>query len=291
MRVPSCNDGAVFRRNGNRFAAASILAASLLLSVSGSGASFAQIDLSSTVTELSKESENPVSQVMTIPLRYQADFKEGAYDATKQSFELSQAVVPFALGDDWSLITRTKLPMTSEPPSSRGASWEFGLGNGYTTFFLSPSHGEGLFWGAGPVLYYPASSHPLGVERWGAGPSAAFLKKDNGPWVLGVVVNNIWSFGTDQFGRRTDELLVNPFLAYHFGDGWSLGTSPNITADWVSKPGQRWTVPLGGGISKTLSVGALALKFSLDAYANAARPEWQHDPWQLQSTLTFLFPE
>jgi hypothetical protein len=35
----------------------------------------------------------------------------------------------------------------------------------------------------------------LGVNNWGSGPPAAFIFKDGGPIVFGMVVNNIWSFG------------------------------------------------------------------------------------------------
>jgi hypothetical protein len=46
-----------------------------------------------TGNELSKESENPVSRMITLPLRYEADFLDGPYHATKSIFELDQAVV------------------------------------------------------------------------------------------------------------------------------------------------------------------------------------------------------
>jgi hypothetical protein len=105
-----------------------------------------------TNNDLSKEAENPVTLTITIPLRYEADFNDGPYCATKDTFELDQAVVPFRLNDDWSLITRTKLPAYSQPPKKLGDSRESGLGNGYTTFFLSSAPGEGFYWGVGPVL-------------------------------------------------------------------------------------------------------------------------------------------
>jgi hypothetical protein len=100
--------------------------------------------VSDTDTELSKEIENPVTRRITLPLRYEADILDGAYKATKHSFEIDQAVVPFRLNEDWALITRTKLPVESVPPKKLGESWAFGLSNGYTTFFLSPEHGEGF---------------------------------------------------------------------------------------------------------------------------------------------------
>jgi hypothetical protein len=230
--------------------------------------------------------------VNTLPLRYEAEFNDGAYNATKQTFELDQAVLSFSLTDDWALITRTKLPLISQPPKRLGESWSAGLGNGYTTFFLSPERGEGLYWGVGPVLYYPASNSRVGIDEWGSGPSVAFVKKDESPWEFGAVVNNIWSFGgTPHGGTRTNQLLLNPFVSYHFGDGWSVGSSPNITSNWESKPREQWTVPVGGGVSKTSHLGSQPVKLALDVYYNAIRPEPSHEQWLLQVTVTFLFPK
>src|SRR6516162_1111609 len=149
-------------------------------------------------TEVSKEVENPVTRRITLPLRYEADFLDGAYKATKDIFSIDQAVVPFRLSEDWALITRTKLPVEALPPKNLGDHWAFGLSNGYTTFFLSPEHGEGFYWGAGPVLYYPSSNPTVGVQKWGSGPSAAFVKVDESPWVFGAVAKNIWSIGSPQ---------------------------------------------------------------------------------------------
>jgi hypothetical protein len=243
-------------------------------------------------TELSKESENPVTRMITLPLRYEAGLDNGPYLATKDTFSIDQAVIPFPFGDDWALITRNKFPGISEPPKKLGEHWDSGHSNGYTTFFLSPSRGEGFYWGAGPVLYYPsATSSALGVNKWGSGPSVAFLKKDQGPWVFGAVINNIWSIGGPPGSSdRTNSLLLNPFVSYHFGDGWSVGSSPNITADWLSKCGQQWVVPVGGGISKLFRLGAQPVKLAVDGYYNAIRAQASQDNWTLQVTLTFVFP-
>jgi hypothetical protein len=85
--------------------------------------------------------------------------------------------------------------------------------------------------------------------------------------------------------------LINPFISYHFGDGWSIGSSPNITANWLSKTGQVWTVPIGGGIAKTFRSGNQPVKLAIDSYYyNAIRPEASNETWLLQLTLTLLFP-
>ena len=242
-----------------------------------------------TNIDLSKEADNPVARIISLPLRYEGTFHDGPTDSsTKSTFEIDQAILPFKLNDDWALITRTKLPFVSEPPKKSGQAWESGLSNGYTTFFLSPEHGEGYYWGVGPVLYYPASNSAVGVNSWGSGPSIAFVKKDASPWLFGAVVNNIWSFnGSASNSDRTNELLLNPFASYHFGDGWSVGSSPNITANWIGTGG-KWTVPIGGGFSKTTHFGELPVKLAVDSYYNAVRPKAGSQTWLLQLTVTFL---
>ena len=106
-----------------------------------------------------------------------------------------------------------------------------------------------------------------------------------------LVANNIWSFsGGPGSNNRTNQMLLNPIIGYHFGDGWALSSSPEITANWIAS-GNKWTVPIGGGVSKVVRLGELPLKLGLFAYYNAVRPNADQDPWQLQATLTFVFPE
>ncbi len=232
-----------------------------------------------------------MARQITLPLRYEADFLDGAYKATKDTFEIDQAVVPFQLNSDWALITRTKLPGEVQPPKDLNDHWVDGLSNGYTTFFLSPEHGRDFYWGVGPVLYYPtATNSALGVNKWGSGPSAAILHEDASPWVYGAVVNNIWSFGGPPGSSdRTNQLLLNPIVSYHFSDGWALSSSPNITANWIAS-GDKWTVPVGGGFSKVTRLGEQPIKLALEAYYNVIRPNAGNDTWVLQATLTFIFP-
>jgi hypothetical protein len=256
-----------------------------------SGQAVAQTRMPITNDDFSKETENPVTRQITLPMHYQADFVDGADKLTKDTLELDQAVLPFRLNDDWSLITRTKLPAEALPPKNADNHWVDGLDNGYTTFFLSPEHGRGLYWGAGPVLYYPATNSTLGTTKWGSGPSVAFVHEDAGPWVYALVANNIWSFSGGPGGNnRTNQMLLNPIIGYHFGDGWALSSSPEITANWIAD-GNKWTVPIGGGVSKVVRLGELPLKLGLFAYYNAVRPNADQDPWQLQVTLTFVFSE
>jgi hypothetical protein len=71
---------------------------------------------------------------------------------------------------------------------------------------------------------------------------------------LYAVVNNIWSFGGPPHNSdRTNQLFPNPIGNYHFGDGWSVGSSPEITTNWIASGG-KWTVPFGGGFGKLVGI-------------------------------------
>jgi hypothetical protein len=63
-------------------------AAVILLVLLWVGQGLAQVPTPVTNTDLSKETENPVTRQITLPLRYQADFLDGADKLTKSTFEL-----------------------------------------------------------------------------------------------------------------------------------------------------------------------------------------------------------
>jgi hypothetical protein len=179
-----------------------------------------------------------------------------------------------------------------QPPKKRGEHWSTGIGNGYTTFLLSPEQGAQFYWGVGPLLYYPsATSSTVGVHRWGTGPSVGFVKKNESPF--GAVVNNIWTpGGAPGSSNRSNSFsfLFNPFSSCHFSDGWAISTSPNITANWIASEG-KWTVPVGGGFSKVVRLGGQPVKLALDGYYNAVRPKAGNDTWLTQFTVTLQFPK
>ena len=84
--------------------------------------------------------------------------------------------------------------------------------------------------------------------------------------------------------------LLNPFLSYHFAEGWSVGSSPNITTNWIASGG-KWTVPVGGGFARAVRLGEQPIKLDLDAYYNALRPKAGNETWLLQVTVTLQFPD
>ena len=115
------------------------IVAVLAIAILWGGQSLAQSTTPISNSELSKELDNPVSRVITLPLRYEAEFDNGAYEATKDTLEIDQALVPFRLSEDWSLITRTKLPVEALPPSKVGNSWASASAMATRPSFCRPS--------------------------------------------------------------------------------------------------------------------------------------------------------
>ncbi len=238
-----------------------------------------------------REAENPITRFYTLPLRFKQSYDDGFYGGATNTVEINNAVLPIALDDDWFLIARSKAGFVSQAPKAAGNSWQDGLNNAQTSLFVSPARAYGFFWGAGPVIAFPtATNSAIGTNQWGAGPTVALGWQRAQHWTLALVANNVWSVdGSPNGGPRSSNLLLNPIISYRFGDGWSLSTSPNITANWTARSNERWTVPLGAGIGKAFTLGTQPMTLKFETHYNAIRSNDRSSIWAAQLTLTFLF--
>jgi hypothetical protein len=108
----------------------------------------------------------------------------------------------------------------------------------------------------------------LGSNVWGLGP-AAVLVKLAGPIVAGVLVNNVFSLGgtSGPGGTRYSLMTVNPFFNYNFGEGWYVGTSSIITANWQTSGNNAWTLPVGADMGRVIKIGGkLPVNLQIGAY-------------------------
>jgi hypothetical protein len=125
-----------------------------------------------------------------------------------------QPVMPFALTPKLNLIARVIMPFVSQPPLFEGGTAASGVSDILTSFFFSPNTGSTFTWGAGPVMSLPSTAEPtLGTEKWSAGPTIVALKQA-GPWTVGALWNQLWSFSGNASREDVNQMFVQPFLAY-----------------------------------------------------------------------------
>lgn len=283
--------GPAFQTSLNGAIARPRLMAAALVAATLSWPGVALAEDSTTSTEaLAKAAQNPVADMISVPFQFNTNFGYGPYDKTQEVINI-QPVIPFSLSPDWNLITRTIVPVISQPQLSPDDGRTFGLGDITPTFFLSPAHSGKFIWGVGPAFLLPtATDEDLGSGKWGAGPSAVGLIMD-GPWVYGALINNIWSFAGDPSRKDVNQMTLQPFINYNFKEGWYLTSSPLITADWMADNDNRWTLPVGGGFGRVFRVGKQPINAQLGAYYNAIAPDDVGPQWQIRAQLQFLFPK
>jgi len=239
--------------------------------------------------ELAKAAQNPVADMISLPLQNNTNFSFGPEKKTQNILNV-QPVWPFSLTEEWNLITRTIVPVISQPGLFPGDDRENGLGDTTFTAFLSPAKSGKWIWGAGPVLLLPtATDDKLGADKWGAGPSAVALTSD-GPWLYGALVSHLWSVAGDSDRDDVNQSLVQPFVNYNLPDGWYLVSSPIITANWEADSDDTWTVPVGGGFGKIFRIGRQPVNAQIQAFYNVETPDYGAD-WTLRMQLQLLFPK
>jgi len=238
--------------------------------------------------ELARAAQNPVASMISLPFQNNTNFDFGPQEKTQNILNI-QPVWPFSLNDDWNLITRTIVPVISQPETAPGTDREFGVGDTFFTAFLSPKNSGKWIWGAGPAILIPtATDDYLGQDRWAAGPSFVALTI-SGPWVVGSLFSNVWDFAGS--GDADIDLFTwQYFINYNMADGWYLTTAPIITANWEASSGNKWTIPFGGGVGKIFRIGKQPMNASVQAYYNVEEPDFGPD-WQLRVQLQFLFPK
>jgi hypothetical protein len=244
-----------------------------------------------TPEELAKLAQNPVGNLISLPFQNNTNLNFGPEKGTQNILNI-QPVIPISVNSEWNIITRTIVPVIWNPALGPDTPGKDGVGDTVFTAFLSPANPGRWIWGAGPVVQIPTNSNSqLGNKNWGLGPSFVVLHLAHGdPWVYGVLVNNIWSVTSNKTGGSYSNGLMQPFLNYNFEGGLYLTSAPILTVEWKAESGNRWTVPLGGGVGKIFHFGKLPVNSQLSAYYNVVRPDFGAN-WQIRAQVQLMFPK
>ena len=247
---------------------------------------------------------NPLSTVISLPFEINTLFNLGPSNSTANILNI-KPIFPVNMGD-WNLINRLILPIayaegqdeiilddfswSSGNPGSFGIGSALGLGDTTYQGFITPSKEGKVAWGLGGSIVIPThTKERFGSDKWSMGPAVvAFAPVGN--WVLGGILQNIWSVAGDSDAADISVFSAQLAINYKLRNRWYLTSSPLITANWEADKENRWTVPLGGGIGRIIKLDEMALAIDVGAYYNVESPRFAND-WYSQILVNFLFPK
>jgi hypothetical protein len=238
--------------------------------------------------ELAKKLQNPIADLISMPIQNNWDFGVGPKDAYCYTANV-QPVIPFSISDDWNVITRTILPVMHAEAPYPGMDDATGLGDTVQSFFFSPKEptSDGWIWGAGPAFLWPTSSdRMLGTGKTGAGPTGVVLKQSSG-WTYGLLANHLWSFAGPDSSPDVNATFIQPILSYTTKTYTTVGLTVESTYDWDAR---AWTVPLNLNVAQLLKIGGMPLQLLAGPRFYLERPDGGPD-FGIRFQVTFLFPK
>ena len=263
--------------------------------------------IADTDTDLAKQSQNPVANMISVPFENNVNFDYGPSGKKMYTTNI-KPVYPTPIGKNLNLINRVVAPvmylegqnaMDIRPGEEvdiggnlvfPGTSSEFGLGNIQYMAYFSPVKPGKIIWGLGPVLELPTNTDSaLGTDTWSAGPAAVVLSMP-GNWVVGFLAQNLWDFAGEKGEPDVNKSTFQPIINYNMSDGWYVSATTTMTANWEARSGDEWTVPLGGGFGRLIRFGKQPVDLKLMSYWNAEKPQFGPD-WSMQFTVKFLIPK
>ena len=69
-----------------------------------------------------------------------------------------------------------------------------------------------------------------------------------------------------------------------------LVSAPIFTANWEAASGNKWVVPIGGGVGKLFKLHKQPINTSVQAFYNVEQTTFGPD-WTLRAQVQFLFPK
>jgi hypothetical protein len=240
--------------------------------------------------DFAKQLANPVAALISVPIQANYDEDFGIDDEGAVLRINVQPVIPFSIGQDWNLISRTILPVLNFDDVPLPGSSEFGLGDTVQSLFFSPKAptASGWIWGAGPAFLIPtATDEVLGSEKWGIGPTGVVLRQ-SGSWTYGALANHIESFAGTSRRADVSATFIQPFLTYITPTQTTFGLNTESTYDWETN---KWSTPINFNVFQLLRFGNQLVQIGGGLRYWVTAPDSGPEDWGLRLTFVLLFPK
>ncbi len=239
-------------------------------------------------TELAKQLSNPIASLISVPFQFNYDEGHGPNGNGKRTTINVQPVVPFSIGDDWNVISRTIIPFIDQKDVIPSTS-QSGIGDITQSFFFSPKTptSGGLIWGLGPLFSLPTASTNLGADQFAAGVTGVALKQ-TGPWTFGALAGHLWDVGGGSGVTPIDTTTFQPFLSYAAPDAWTYALNAESSYNHLT---DEASVPVNFTITKITKIGSNLVSIGGGVRYWADSPTNGPDGWGARLLLTFLYPK
>ena len=238
---------------------------------------------------------NPLTSIWSLTFQNNTSIKQGdAIDGTEISNTLFfQPFMPFELGDNkqtmmtlrpvFPLVTQ---PIFSEPDFRNSSGHETGLGDIQLLTLFGPNKGQGFVWGAGGTFVFPtAKDDLLGQGKYQAGPSLMLFYMGQ-PWVGGILGQHWESYAGSDDRNDISKTEVQYVIRRSIPNAMSIGMGPNIIYDWQADSGNRLTLPIGLGVTKTVRFGKQPFKLRAEVQYSVIRPDDYGTDWNIRLQIT-----
>jgi len=206
---------------------------------------------------------------------------DGAGGQTSWTY-LLQAATPVKLSRGTILI-RPGVPvlLSQTVPTADGYESVSGLGDiGFDLAYGYTSPETGILYFVGAVGTIPTNNLEHVPNLWSFGPEAALgIVKSWG--VVGILVSQQWDLSDGPHERNLGGGQY--FYAISLGGGWQFAGGPTFSYQWKPK---QWSLPIAGGLAKTLLLGNMPLKIFGQVWYYVEQPELFGPDWQFRLTIS-----
>ncbi len=241
-----------------------------------------------SVDELNRQLENPLSRFWSMIIQENLNLNSGdLVNGTHTSNVLNfQPSLPVPVGKSKMLLVRPVFPLVTAPvfdENGEKISTETGLGDINIFSLYGPDKKDGLIWGAGLTFAFPtAASENLGSGKVQMGPALMALSITK-KWTIGTIIQHWNSVGGDSDRSDVTKTDIQYILRKQIkGKGMSIGMGPNVSIDWNAESGNKVTLPIGLGLTKTVLWGNTPWKLRIEPQYSIIKPDDYGTLWNVR---------
>jgi hypothetical protein len=112
--------------------------------------------------------------------------------------------------------------------------------------------------------------------------------KQAGPWTVGALWNQIWSFSGNQARQDVNQMFVQPFLAYTTKNALTITVQSESVGNFKADT-HKWTVPINFLFSKVATFGTFPASYQVGFGVYPIHPD-VGPSWKIRGAIVLLLP-